>query len=348
MNYESEEIMKKLFLIMSFLMLISVLGACVSEESLEAVDPNSVEKVIFEIPEGSSAKDVSNLLKEAGLIKSSGSFIYYLKQEKISDQIKAGKYELGKSMDVETIAKKITSGEVFIDTVSILIPEGYEFRMIVDKLVDEMGLSKEKLIDLAENHEFNYKFLENKGSEKYRLEGFLFPATYSFEKKADELEVLTAMLDKFDSEFKEEYYTRTKELGLTVKELITMASIVEREGASLEEFPKIAGVFYNRVRDNIKFQSCATVQYILEERKENLLDSDTEIDNPYNTYKNFGLPPGPISSPGLNAIKAALYPEEHDYYYFVVSGDNDGKHIFSKTLEEHEAAATEAFKKLGN
>ncbi len=339
--------MKKVILISIAILLFFQLTGCVSEESLEAVDPSSTEMIVLEIPSGSTAKDVSEILDNAGLLKSRGSFIYHLKKQEIADQIKAGKYEFSKSMDVATIAKKITEGDVFIDTVEVLIPEGFEFRMIVDRLVETMNIDRARFMDLAANYNFEYRFLDGLIDSKYRLEGFLFPATYEFERSADELEILTAMLDKFDSEFKPEYYDRAAELGMSISEVITMASIIEREGASLEEFPKISGVFYNRIADSMNFQSCATVQYVLEERKEQLLNSDIEIDSPYNTYINPGLPPGPIASPGLAAIDAALYPEDHDYYYFVVSGDNDGKHVFSKTLAEHEKAAEEAYRKLG-
>lgn len=340
--------MKKLLLIIMCLFSMTMLFACgvVDEALMNPVDPDSKEMVVVEIPSGSTAAQICAQLQEEGLIKSRNALLSYLKKEGLTDSIMAGKYELSKSMNVPMIAEILTSGQVYEDTVSILIPEGYEFRMIVDTLVEKMGIDREKFIDLANYHNFPYRFIPELGHKKYRLEGYLFPATYEFEKGADELEILTALLQKFDREFRPEYYAKAEEMGLSVDQIVTMASIVEREGASHDEFPRIAGVFYNRIQDGMMFQSCATVQYILEERKEDLLYEDLEIESPYNTYLHEGMPPGPIASPGLEAIKAALYPEEHHYYFFVVTGDKDGRHIFSETAEEHEEAKMRAYEKL--
>ncbi len=338
--------MKKIKLLMLSLSCMFLLASCVKED-YSALDPNSMETKVVEVPAGSTAKSVAKMLKDEELIKSSGSFILYLKKNELTDQLKAGKYEISKSMDIKTIAEKMTQGDVFTNTVSILIPEGYEFNMIADTLVEELGIDKEKFIELANHHKFEQKFMEyvpdyepNTGV-KYRLEGYLFPATYTFKKDATELEILNAMLDRFEVEMKDEYYKKLENSPLDFYETIVLASIIEREGASHEEFPIISGVFMNRVNDGMLFQSCATVQYVIEERKPVLTNYDISIDNPYNTYKYAGLPPSPIASPGAEAIKAAFYPENHDYYYFVVSGKNDGKHTFSKTLEEHERAKQE-------
>ena len=144
------------------------------------------------------------------------------------------------------------------------------------------------------------------------------------------------MLKTFDNMFKQEYYDRAAEMGMTVDEIVTMASIVERETNADSERAKVAGVFYNRKNSGMKLQSCATVQYVLGERKPVLSIADTEIDSPYNTYKYAGLPVGPICNPGEECIKAALYPEATDAYYFCLS--KSGEHIFSATYEEHVAA----------
>lgn len=345
---KGSSIMKKKLLIILCFLSLTILSACsmVEEGLMNPVDPDSKEMVVVEVPEGATASQISAMLQEEGLIKSRGALLSFLKKEALTDQIMAGKYELSKSMNVPLIAEILTSGQVYEETISVLIPEGYEFRMIADTLVEKMGIDREKFIELANHHDFSYKFIPKLENRKYRLEGYLFPATYEFEKGAGELEILTAMLEKFNREFKPEYYTRAEELGMSVDEIVTMASIVEREGASHEEFPKIAGVFYNRIEDGMFCQSCATVQYILEERKEDLLYSDLEIESPYNTYLYDGLPPGPIASPGLEALRAALYPEKHSYYFFVVTGDKDGRHIFSETEEEHEEAKARAYEKL--
>ncbi len=331
--------------------LVFLLTACVSEEDMKALDPNSDEMIIFEVPAGSTAKRVAKDLKTEGLIKSNAAFVFYLKDNNLSEKLKAGKYELSSSMDIAAIAKKITDGDVYTETVKVLIPEGYEFNMIADKLVESMNIDKDKFIELANTYDFKQKFMEylpeydaNSGV-KYRLEGYLFPATYTFKKSATELDILNAMLDRFDKEITDEYYKKLENNEFDLAQTITLASIIEREGASYDEFPKIAGVFMNRVEKGMLFQSCATVQYIIEERKPRLSSSDIKIDSPYNTYKYAGLPPSPIACPGSVAIKSAFNPEQHDYYYFVVSGNNDGHHIFSKTLAEHNKAVKKA---LGN
>jgi UPF0755 protein len=141
------------------------------------------------------------------------------------------------------------------------------------------------------------------------------------------------MLKTFDSMFTEEYYNRAAEMNMTVDQIVTMASIIERETNSDEERAKVAGVFYNRLNSGMKFQSCATVQYILGERKPVLSIADTQKESPYNTYLHSGLPIGPICNPGEACIKAALYPESTDAYYFCLS--QSGEHIFSKTYEDH-------------
>ena len=154
-----------------------------------------------------------------------------------------------------------------------------------------------------------------------------------------EHEIIDLMLQAFNNQFKDEYYDRAAQMGMTVDQVITMASIIERETDSEAERSKVAGVFYNRINSGMKLQSCATVQYLLGERKPVLSIADTQIDSPYNTYIYPGLPIGPISNPGIACIEAALYPEQTDAYYFVQG--QDGQHIFSNTYEEHLAAMKE-------
>ena len=155
-----------------------------------------------------------------------------------------------------------------------------------------------------------------------------------------EREIIDAFLAAFDAQFTGEFNARAKAIGKTVDEIVTMASIVERESNTSEDRNKIAGVFYNRLEQNMRLQSCATVQYILKERKEKLSTNDTQIKSPYNTYINNGLPIGPIASPGTECIRAALYPEKTDALYFVLG--SDGKHVFSAEYDEHLQAKNNA------
>lgn len=342
------------------LLLIMLLSACNMAELGEAADPENTQLSVFEIKSGMGTKSIGAKLQEEGLIKSDWAFVNLVKERGFDGKLQAGKYQLSPSMTLSEVVDKISSAEVYRDLITVTIPEGYEFDMIVEKLVEAGLVDEEKFRILAQNADLSqYRFINereildfNIGTEKiakdksigHRLEGYLFPATYSFERGASEEQVLFAMLDKFDQVFKAEYYDRAKELNMSVNQVMTLASIVEREGASVEEFPIISGVFHNRIHDKMLLQSCATVQYIIGERKPVLLNSDIEIKSDYNTYINAGLPPTPIASAGEAAIKAALYPEKTEYYYFVVSGQNDGKHIFSKTLSEHNKAVKKALR----
>ena len=206
-------------------------------------------------------------------------------------------------------------------------------------------LSADEFYNAAKIENFDYWFLKDIKKRKMELEGYLFPDTYEFSYEESAESIIRKMLDNFDAKFTEDMKKRTKELKLSVDELITMASVVEREAASKDELPLVAGVFYNRLdssRESVGFlQSCATVQYILSERKPVLSLADTKIKSPYNTYINKGLPIGPIASPGLNCINAALYPKDTDYLYFCADGN--GKHYFAKTASGHQ----ENMKKAG-
>lgn len=310
------------------------------------VDKNDKTMVIIDIEKGSSTQKIAKQLLENNLIKSRKTFKNIAKKNNFDTKFKAGKYQLSKSMSSYEIAEIIANGNVYRDLVKVTIPEGYDYEMVVAKLFEEDIISNRKIFDeLAQMYDFNYKFINNDGNYIHRLEGYLFPATYEFEKGVDELTVIKTMLDKFNSIFKEEYYEQAKRMNMSINDIVTLASIIEREGASDEEFPIISGVFYNRINKKMKLESCATVQYILNERKPVLSYDDIKIQSPYNTYINAGLPPSPIAMPGEKAIKAALYPAKTDYYFFVVSGKNDGKHIFSKTYEEHLKAAKKALNK---
>ena len=171
---------------------------------------------------------------------------------------------------------------------------------------------------------------------KNHLEGYLFPSTYQVAPKADEEQIITTMLNQFDTVFTDEYKARAKKLGYTENQIIIIASIIEKEAQVDEDRPKIASVIYNRLDDGMNLQMCSTVQYILGKAKPVLSVADTKIDSPYNTYIHSGLPKGPICSPGEASIKAALYPAKTDYMYFVVSEKLDGSHNFSKSYSKFE------------
>jgi UPF0755 protein len=233
-------------------------------------------------------------------------------------------------MTMESIMKQLINGTVL--TVRFTIPEGFDIAKVTDRLTAGNLVNKDEFINQLTNGVFSYRFLSDVPAGKERLEGFLYPDTYEIYPDATEKKIIDKMLSRFDEVFTEEYYRRADELGMSVSQIMTLASIIEREAKVAEDRPVIASVFYNRLAIDMPLQSCATVQYILGEQKEKLTNKDIAIDSPYNTYKNAGLPPGPICSPGIESIKAALYPSDTDYLYFLAKGD--GSSVFSVTYDD--------------
>ncbi len=330
--------MKNIFKRMIFIFLIlivgfGIVGKVYFDKQVGPVDNNNYNEVLVEIPRGSSTSKIANQLKEENLIKSDLAFLLLNKILKTDGKIKAGVYYLSESMTAEDIIDTLVSGDVVDDSIRFTIPEGFEFRQIVSRLEANGLINKEKFIEIANNGDFEYKFLENIPKGENRLEGFLFPDTYKVDKDITEEELIIKMLDRFNQVFSEEYYHRADELNMSIEDIVTLASIIEREAKLDEERALVSSVFHNRIKEDMLIQSCATVQYILGERKENLSNADTAIDSPYNTYKYIGLPPKPIASPGKASIIAALYPESSDYLYFVLG--KNGKHIFNKTYTGH-------------
>ena len=295
---------------------------------------NIASDMIVTVEKGDGSAAVAQKLYKKGIIEH--PFIFRL-QSKLGGY--DGKYLPGDAvitskMSYKDILELMVSN--MRNDIKITIPEGFTIKQIKERLL-EAELIDEAEFDAALNPDnYNYRFLENLPERENKLEGYLFPSTYFISKEMTEAEIINMMLKEFDAQFKDEYYTRAKQMNMTVDEVITMASIIQGETDSETERAKVAGVFYNRINSNMNLQSCATVQYILGERKAVLSVSDTQISSPYNTYINPGLPIGPICNPETACIEAALYPEETDAFYFVQG--TDGKHIFSKTYEEHEAA----------
>lgn len=328
--------MKRIALL-ALLALVFVLStgcAGLLEEYNAAVDPNSTETQLITVPSGATTTSIANLLKDNDLIQNVNAFKAKAKQLEVDGQMKAGDYMLSKSLSTEEIITMLVNGDVYIETATFTIPEGYEVRQIVDTLEAERLIDRAVFLDALQNAPFDYPFLEGV-DRTFLLEGYLFPDTYTVKAGADEVAIIKMMLDRFDAIFSEAYYARAQELGMTVDEVVTLASIIEREARLDEEFPIVASVFHNRIDIDMLLQSCATVQFILKERKEVLLFADIEIDSPYNTYIYPGLTPSPIASPGELAIKSALYPAETNYLYFVTTEKNDGSHYFNETLEGH-------------
>lgn len=299
------------------------------------VAKTDIKVINVEIPQGSSTTKIAQILYDNGLIRDELVFRINAKLLGMDGNLKAGKYTLSNGLTPEEILQALQKGGITRATTKFTIPEGYELDEIADRL-SSMGLvDADKFIDLTstpDNFVSEYPFLDMVPQD-LNLEGYLYPDTYEVYVDSTEEEIIKKMLDKFKEVYDELIKGKTDELGITFNELITLASIIEREAMIDEERPIVSGVFYNRLKISMPLQSCATVQYVLGERKAVLSTKDTQIDSIYNTYIHQGLPPGPIASPGYESIKAAVNPDEVDYLYFVANGD--GSHTFSRTYREH-------------
>ena len=292
-------------------------------------------EVVVEVQSGEGLKSIAQKLEEKGVVKNKNVFYVYAKSKYAKFQYGGHVFTPGMSYG-EISAELCETGNV--DTVSVVIPEGYELRLIAQAYADTGIVTVDEFMEAASKVSYeDYAFLE-KGVDN--LEGYLFPATYDVAVNSTADDIVKNMLNAFQKIYTDEHMKRAEELGMSHHDVVTLASIIEREAANESEHKKVAGVFYNRIKDGMKLQSCATVQYILKERKPVLTIADTEIDSPYNTYMYEGLTPGPIASPGKSAIEAVLWPEEHDYYYFVARADGNG-HVFSKTFNEHQRAVSQ-------
>lgn len=311
-------------------------------------------QMLVDIPRGAGTESIANILKEEGIIKNVFLFRLFSKLNGYDGTYRSGVHAIDKNENYNSLK----GYDILMDILSdkpltnvgtrVTIPEGYNCLQIVDLLQRENLVDEKTFSTVANTESFDFPFLKSMKNLKQRdnkLEGYLFPDTYEFDPNSNsrEKDIIMKMLNRFDEIFVPEYYNRAKEMGITTDEAIILASIIEREARIPEERPTIAGVFYNRLRNKNstlrKLQSCATVQYILYKRdgkmKEIISVEDEEIDDPYNTYLYEGLPPGPICCPGKDSIEAALYPEEHEYLYFVAKNDGTGEHYFSKTFTEH-------------
>ncbi len=303
---------------------------------------NDASIVEVEIPEGSSTEKIAKILKEKGLIKSVTHFRIMSKLSEYDGKYQHGTFLLAKNMDQDTIMQELMKKTANKDTIRITIPEGYTIKQIAEKLEKEGVVTAEEFIEAANSTDYNYAFIQEIPNREIKLQGYLFPNTYEIYKTATAKQIVDLLLSEFDKVFNEEYKAKAKELGMSIDEIVTMASIIEREVKSEKERNKVAGVIYNRLNIGMKLEMCSTVIYALDKprdfSKDKLLYSDLEVDSPYNTYLYAGLPKGPIANPGKASLEAALYPEKHDYLFFVLVNEQTGEHEFNKTLEGHNAA----------
>ncbi|MEN6316862.1 MAG: endolytic transglycosylase MltG [Clostridiaceae bacterium] len=310
----------------------------------EPVVVDEAEGVEFVIERGASTTQIAKNLMDQGLIKNESIFKLLSKINGYDMTYQSGTHIISKKLSYDDIMRVLSSEPA---TRMVTIPEGKTFLQAVDILYEKKIIKdKASFIKAANTEEFDYDFLKDLPKRENRLEGYLFPDTYEFDRNVSERQVIAKMLDNFDRKFKAEYRDMISKLKneMTLDKVVIMASLIEREAKDPDDRYMIAGVLYNRLTSKDKtlrkLQVDATIQYIMLKKtgtyKDRILYADLEIDDPYNTYKYEGLPPGPICCPGEASIKAALNPDVTKNLYYVAKGD--GSHEFSETFAQHQAA----------
>lgn len=275
----------------------------------------SGEKLI-KIEKGWGSGQVAQKLKDERVISSKWTFVFYVWLRGYNSHLQAGEYLIKTPMSIPKVARMIALGEIAPNYVKATIPEGWTNQQIEQRLIA-------------------YGILKPSDKLPKEQEGYLFPDTYYFEKDSSIETVVEKMKNNFDDKISAEMKNDIKKQNKNLYDILKMASILEKEVVSDEDRAIVAGIFWKRLKNNYPLESCATIAYILGKDKWRYSYEDTRVKSPYNTYINIGLPPTPINNPGLSAIKAAIYPKQSDYNFFLTA--NDGTTIFSKTLDEHNA-----------
>ncbi len=286
-------------------------------------------KIVF-IPDGSTFQQVAALLEREHLIKSRSAFVLLGRSQSADRKIRAGEYELNAGMAPAEILAKLLSGQVVLHPVTI--PEGLTMAQIADMIAQQGLADREELMRLVKDR----AFIASLGIKAETLEGYLYPDTYKFPKAVKAKDVVTAMVEHLRQVYGPDLQLRAQELNMTQHEVLTLASVIEKETGATGEREEISAVFHNRLKKRIPLQSDPTVIYGLPAFDGNIRKKDLSNPSPYNTYRVPGLPPGPIANPGIQAIRAALFPSNSRALYFV--SKNDGTHQFSGTLAEHNQA----------
>lgn len=285
---------------------------------------------VIVVEPGMTTQEIGELLYNKGLIKNVLAFRIVAKIEGMENSLQAGEYQFAPDMTVQKIVSILARGETVFK--QLVIPEGFTVDQVAELIETSKLGSAAKFKQLARDYA-PYAYMETSGPVKYKAEGFIFPETYRVTKGMTEEQLLAMLVSQFDKSLTSAMRGRFNELGITMRQAIILASLVEKEARIEKDRPIIAAVFQNRLKRDMPLQSCATIQYILGYPKPDLTIKDTELPSPYNTYQNMGLPPGPVANPGAAAIKAVLYPEQTNYLYFVA--DKNGAHIFSESYDQH-------------
>ncbi len=295
----------------------------------EPFNPLAAEKV-FSIKPGQSLAVIAQNLKTESIISNKIFFKLFTKYKKAERKLQAGEYILSASKSPEQILEIFLKGKVKL--YRITIPEGMNIKEIALLVEKENFCKNEEFIDLCHDKSFIFSL----GINAITLEGYLFPDTYFFPKNTDCKTVITTMMERFNTIFTEEWQKQAKTIGFSVHDIVTLASIIEKETGDALERPLISSVFHNRLKKNMRLESDPTVIYGIKDFDGNIKRKHLKIKTPYNTYQIKGLPLGPIANPGAKSLAAALNPVPSDYLFFV--SKKDTTHQFSKTIQEHNKA----------
>lgn len=325
--------MRLLRKLIKLLVVLAIISAAIVAASVywEIYHWQSKTGVEMEIPKGASLNSVAALLENKGVIRSPKIFTLYARMKGVAGKLSAGEYEFSAGMTIEDVLDMIVSGKV--KRYQFTVIEGWNLKDIENMLANTDFVGPEIAKEFAKLV-YDNKFIQEAGMGGLTsLEGYLFPDTYVIDKPKSARDIIMPMVIEFKEVYTDQFKLRAKELGMSDHQVITLASIVEKETGKPEERALISGVFHNRLKKGMVLASDPTVIYGIKDFDGNLRRSDLERPGPYNTYLNAGLPPGPIASPGEDSIKAALYPKKTDFLYFV--SKNNGSHHFSKTMGEH-------------
>ncbi len=291
------------------------------------VPGNEQTTYILKIKNGMSFNAIVKMMADEGIITSKRKVSWVGEILDYKSKLKAGKYEIAGGLSSYQLLRQLANGKVKVEWVTI--PEGKPARRIASVLNNKIEADSTCFMKLV----FDAAYAEKLGVAAPSLEGFLYPETYDFYWGMRPEDAIPVMVKQFQKNFDDDLEIRLAQSGMTLLQVVTLASIIEGEAIVESERPVIAAVYHNRLKKRLLLQADPTIQYIIPDGPRRLLKRDLEIDSPYNTYKNIGLPPGPVNNPGIASIRASLYPAQVDYLYFVANGD--GTHTFSRTYEEH-------------
>ncbi len=286
---------------------------------------------VVAIARGASFKTVSDSLESSGAVRSRWTLNLAGRILGLTKEMKIGKYRLPSGLSNIEILNDLKEGKSRY-LISVAIPEGWRIRSVARRFAKELSIDEARFDSLCKNE----NYIKGLGIEAPSLEGYLMPDTYGFFWQTDEEEIVQRLVQEFKKFYADSFRVRQEQLRMSLNDVLTLASIVEGESKKDDERPTIAGVYFNRLKKNMRLEADPTVQYAIPDGPRRLLYSDLKFDSPYNTYLHYGLPPGPISNPGRQSILAVLYPEQHNYLYFVANGN--GGHKFSKNYAEHQRA----------